>query len=280
MLKVSHITTYRYEFAARGMIQSLRMFPSIFDGQIVHDWSVRVETPGGEGIRGGSFRDGAGDKVEGWSVRGPVHEVSVVVEGLVETKDLSGVLRGHRELVPPEVYLRDTGFVTQADVAITDLALAAVEGLGAGAGTALARAHALAKACSAAIKYAPGVTHANTTAAEAVALGEGVCQDHAHALIAMARAVGMPSRYVSGYLHASEDGLPHEAAHAWGEIYVGEGLGWVGFDPANNCCPDDRYIRLGSGYNAADAAPVKGLALGAVGEETLDVTVALDAVQQ
>lgn len=276
MLKVSHITTYNYEFAARGTIQSLRMFPSVFDGQIVHDWAVRVETPAGPGLRGGRFRDGAGDQVEGWSVRGPVSQVTVIVEGLIETKDLSGVLRGHRESVPPEVYLRDTGPMTQADVKITERALAAVEGCT----SALARAHALSKACAEAIAYRPGVTHAHTTAAEAFAMGEGVCQDHAHALIAMARAAGMSSRYVSGYLHASEDGSPHEAAHAWGEIYVGEGLGWIGFDPANNCCPDDRYIRLGSGYNATDAAPIKGLALGGVGQERLDVTVALDAVQQ
>ena len=276
MLKVSHVTTYRYEFAARGMIQSLRMFPSIFEGQITHEWSVRVETPQGAGIRGGTFRDGAGDKVEGWSVRGPVSEVSVIVEGLVETKDLSGVLRGHRESVPPEVYLRETGLVTQADVQITEMAMAAVSGRK----TALEQAHALSEACAKAIAYRPGSTHAHTTAAEAVAQGEGVCQDHAHALIAMARATGLSARYISGYLHATEDGSAHEAAHAWGEIYVGEGLGWIGFDPANNCCPDDRYIRLGSGYNAQDAAPVKGLALGAVGEERLDVTVALAAVQQ
>jgi transglutaminase-like putative cysteine protease len=276
MLKVSHTTTYSYEFAARGMIQSLRMFPSVFEGQIVHDWSVRVETPNGPGIRGGLFRDGAGDQVEGWSVRGPVSQVSVIVEGLVETKDLSGVLRGHREIVPPEVYLRDTGPVTQADAKITDLAMTAVSGKT----TSLAKAHALSEACAKAIAYSSGTTHANTTAAEAVAQGAGVCQDHAHALIAMARAVGMSARYVSGYLHASEDGSLHEAAHAWGEVYVGEGLGWIGFDPANNCCPDDRYIRLGSGYNATDAAPIKGLALGGVGQESLDVSVALDAVQQ
>jgi transglutaminase-like putative cysteine protease len=276
MLKVSHVTTYRYEFAARGTIQSLRMFPSVFDGQIVHDWSVRVTTPSGDGIRGGSYRDGAGDKVEGWSVRGPVTEVSVIVEGTVETKDLAGVLSGHREIVPPGVYLRDTGAFTRADPRISELAHEAAAGISGPLDTA----HALAQACSKAIAYRAGVTHGNTTAAEAIALGGGVCQDHAHALIAMARVMGLPARYVSGYLHASEDGNLHEAAHAWGEIFIDAKLGWVGFDPANNCCPDDRYIRLGSGYDAQDAAPVKGLALGAIGRETMDVAVALDAVQQ
>jgi transglutaminase-like putative cysteine protease len=78
----------------------------------------------------------------------------------------------------------------------------------------------LAFAVADAIAYRPGVTHAHTTAAEALALGEGVCQDHAHALIACARVRGIPARYVSGYLFASEDGTPHEAAHAWAELHV------------------------------------------------------------
>jgi transglutaminase-like putative cysteine protease len=129
-----------------------------------------------------------------------------------------------------------------------------------------------------AIAYRPGATHAHTTAAEALALGEGVCQDHAHALIACARSRGIPARYVSGYLFATQDGVPHEAAHAWAELHV-PGLGWVGFDPANRCCPDARYIRLGSGLDAQDAAPIRGIARGG-GREAMDVTVAVQQAAQ
>lgn len=129
-----------------------------------------------------------------------------------------------------------------------------------------------------AIAYRPGATHAHTTAAEALALGEGVCQDHAHALIAVARLAGMPARYVSGYLFASLDGQPHEAAHAWAEVHIA-GLGWVGFDPANRCCPDERYIRLGSGADSREAAPIRGVSRGNTAER-LDVSVAVHSVQQ
>ena len=275
ILTVHHATTYRYAEPARGAVQSLRLFPSKFDGQTVLDWKVSVSTPQGLAIKGGAHRDGAGDKVEGWSARGPLTELTILVEGRVETRDLAGVLRGHRESVPPEVYLRDTGALTAADLALTEAAEAAV----AGAPTPLDRAHSLARAVAEAIAYKPGVTHAHTSAAEAFAQGEGVCQDHAHALIAMARAVGLPARYVSGYLFTDAEGEAHEAAHAWAEIYVNSGLGWVGFDAANRCCPDARYIRLGSGYDARDAAPVRGVALGTA-EEVLDVTVALTQVQQ
>jgi transglutaminase-like putative cysteine protease len=83
----------------------------------------------------------------------------------------------------------------------------------------------------------------------------------------------MPARYVSGYLSASADGSPHEAAHAWAEIHV-PGYGWIGFDPANRCCPDARYIRLGSGLDASDAAPIRGTARGGA-VENLGVTVAI-----
>jgi transglutaminase-like putative cysteine protease len=182
------------------------------------------------------------------------------------------VLRGHRESVPPECYLRETA-ATDADAALTLLARAAE-----GRDGPLAAAHALAAAVADAIAYRPGVTAAHTTAAEALALGEGVCQDHAHALIACARVAGLPARYVSGYLFADAAGVPHEAAHAWAEIFVA-GLGWVGFDPANRCCPDDRYIRLGSGFDAQDAAPIRGVARGA-GAESLDVSVAVQMLQQ
>lgn len=269
ILTVAHRTTYRYDAPIRLAVQSLRLTPSVCDGQRVIDWTVAVE----DGRKGAAFRDGAGDWIESWSVRGPADHVTVSVTGKVETADFAGLLTGHREAVNPAVYLRETQ-ATRADAALTGLAEAAASE----ADEPLARAHALSRLVSEAIAYRPGATEAHTTAAEALALGEGVCQDHAHALIAAARVLGMPARYVSGYLFAAADGTPHEAAHAWAELWV-SGLGWVGFDPANRTCPDDRYIRLGSGLDARDAAPIRGIAQGP-GRETLDVTVAVVQGQQ
>jgi transglutaminase-like putative cysteine protease len=269
ILTVRHATTYRYDQPVRGVVQSHRLTPSLFDGQRVIDWRIAVS----DGLAGGAFRDGAGDWVASHSALGPLSEITVTVDGTIETFDLTGLLRGHRERVPPEAYLRDTP-ATRADVALTDLGRDAL----AGVDDPLDCAHRLSAAVAKAIAYRPGATHAHTTAAEALGLGEGVCQDHAHALCAVARAQGMPARYVSGYLHATEDGSAHEAAHAWAEIWV-KGLGWVGFDPANACCPDERYIRLGSGHDTRDAAPIRGIARGQ-GNESLEVTVAVEAAQQ
>lgn len=269
ILTVQHVTTYSYATPVRGALQSLRLTPSRCQGQKVINWQIGVDG----GIRGGCFRDGAGDWIEGWSVRGPLTEVIVRVEGQVETEDLAGILRGHRETVPSAAYLRETP-ATHADAALRALAQEAATDASGG----LDCAHRLSAAVCSAIAYRPGSTAAHTTAAEALALGEGVCQDHSHALIAVARAVGMPARYVSGYLFADGDGLAHEAAHAWAEVWV-EGLGWIGFDPANRCCADARYIRIGSGYDAQDAAPIRGVAQGA-SVENMNVAVAVLAAQQ
>lgn len=268
IISVEHVTSYRYDAPVRGAVQSLRLTPSTFDGQRVQDWEIAIE--GGE--PGMVFTDGAGDLVQGWSVHGPVSEIVITVRGKVKTTDTSGVLRGYRERVNPRAYLRASR-ATGLSAGLCELAETARA-----EADALSQAHALSHAVNEAISYRPGVTHAHTTAVEALELGEGVCQDHAHALIAAARVLDLPGRYVSGYLQANEDGTPHEAAHAWAEIFI-DGLGWVGFDASNACCPDERYIRLGSGLDAEQAAPVRGRAFGGLGE-ALDVTVAVEAQQQ
>lgn len=267
-LRISHQTVYRYDQPVRNLVQSLRLTPSVFEGQRTYDWQIDVSG----GLRGPGFRDGAGDWIEGWTVRGPAEEVAITIAGRVETRDTAGVLRGHREQIHPLTYLRDTA-ATRAEAGLADLAASAGE-----TPDALDLAHRLSAAVSGAIAYAPGQTSFHTTAAEALEQGEGVCQDHAHALIALARHRQMPARYVSGYLHADAAGQAHEAAHAWAEIHVG-GLGWVGFDPANRCCPDERYVRLGSGLDAQDAAPIRGIAA-VKGVETMDVAVNVEEVER
>ncbi|MBD3764656.1 MAG: transglutaminase family protein [Rhodobacterales bacterium] len=269
ILTVDHVTTYRYSAPVRAMVQSHRLTPAQFDGQKVLSWEVAVT----EGTPGGAFRDGAGDLIQGWTVVGPIAEITVTVRGRVDTFDTAGVLRGHRATVNPCCYLRDT-MRTRMDAALADLAAPVLDEVG--PDDPLTRAHRLSAAVSDAILWQPGATQVQTTAAEALTRGAGVCQDHAHALIALARHAGLPARYVAGYMFTGDQ--PGEAAHAWTEIHI-RGLGWVGFDPANRCCPDARYVRLGSGLDAQDAAPIRGIARGGA-DESMDVAVAVRAAQQ
>lgn len=104
------------------------------------------------------------------------------------------------------------------------------------------------------MKYRPGVTGVHTPAAQAFQMGMGVCQDDAHILLTMARLLGYPARYVSGMM------LGEGATHAWAEIAVdGE---WIGFDPANCCLTDDRYICFAHGRDYADCPVERGIFLG------------------
>jgi transglutaminase-like putative cysteine protease len=264
-LHVSHRTVYRYDHPARFLVQSHRLTPVTTGGQTVEAWSVTADGA----TFGALFTDGAGDAVATMTHPGPIEEIAVVVEGIVATVDTAGVLRGHRETVSPLVYVPPTA-PTTASRAVSELRDAALAR--AGDASDLDRAHRLAAAVAEAVAYETGSSHAHTTAAEALEQGRGVCQDHAHVLIAVARAAGLPARYVTGYLFGNETG--EEASHAWAEIHLA-GLGWVGFDAANACCPDDRYIRLGSGRDAREAAPIRGIAGGQSGERMeVDVVVA------
>ena len=128
------------------------------------------------------------------------------------------------------------------------------------------------------------------SAAEALADGKGVCQDHAHIFIAAARTLGVPARYVTGYLlmHAGDERSrrergaracsdPAEAHHAWAEAWV-ESLGWVGFDVANRICPTERYVRLATRPRCHLRGAHGGLAPRRGGEK-LEVSVAVQQQQ-
>jgi transglutaminase-like putative cysteine protease len=121
-------------------------------------------------------------------------------------------------------------------------------------------------------KYQKGITTVETTLDEIWELKTGVCQDFAHMLLYILRAVGIPSRYVSGYICPRTTELRGEGAtHAWVESYIPE-LGWIGIDPTNARIADDAYVRLAIGKNFNDCSPVKGTYRGTSGH-LLDVTV-------
>ncbi len=166
-------------------------------------------------------------------------------------------------MAPSRVYKRQTPR-TAPDAGIRELC-AGVTGE-----DPIDRMHQLMDAVHERVEYVVGVTDAHTSAAEALKDGRGVCQDHAHIFISAARAMGLPARYVNGYFLTDSD-EPAEAHHAWAEVWI-EGLGWLGFDPANELCPTDRYVRLACGLDAASAAPIRGTRRGGA-EEVLDVIV-------
>ncbi len=214
----------------------------------------------GESRRGlPSFVDGFGNLAHSHTVNRPHTSAAVFVEGEVETQSTDGVVRGAAETLPPAFFLRTTP-LTAPDAAIGELARAAK------GKSELDRLYALMNAVRDRLDYRPGVTDAATPAAAALVAGAGVCQDHAHLFIAASRVLGIPARYVGGYLWTGDEVHEYEASHAWAESYV-EHLGWVGFDAANRICPGEAYIRTAIGLDYWSAAPVRGLRRGAASEK-------------
>jgi len=171
-------------------------------------------------------------------------------------------VRGASETLPPAFYLRPTR-LTAIDPTIADLARGV-------RGSPFERLTSLMETVRARIDYRAGVTGATTTAAEALRLNAGVCQDHAHVFIAGARAMGVPARYVGGYLWVGANG-EDQASHAWAEAHLPE-FGWVGFDPSSCTRPSEAYVRASIGLDYWSAAPVRGVRRGE-GDESLSVNV-------
>lgn len=245
-LLVRHQTVYRYAAAAGRVAMRLKLMPVDTPAQTVLDWRVSVN----DDPLTGFSRNSHGEMEAIWLRRDHLDHAVIVAEGVVETRETHGVVGGPASRINPRYFLRDTP-LTRASAEIAAMARALPQSDG-----PLARLHALSAAVRDAMGYRAGVTTARTTAAQAFALGAGVCQDHAQVFIAAARILDVPARYVSGYLLAGEGDALHET-HGWAEALV-PGLGWVGFDPSNRVCVTERYLRVASGLDADDAAPIRG----------------------
>jgi transglutaminase-like putative cysteine protease len=266
-IRIDHSTRYAYARPARFIVQMLRLTPKSCESQQVRDW--RIETDVDARLRRGE--DAFGNVVHSLYTERPTNALTIRVTGEVATVDTGGVIRGQNERLPPTVYLRDTP-LTHADGGIVDFARAIPEG------ETLDRMHRLMGAIHRDVAFEVGSTSATHTAADAFAQRRGVCQDHAQIFIACARRLGVPARYVSGHLNRLDGQHDQDAAHAWAEAWV-DGLGWVGFDPANGICPTDQYVRVAVGLDALGATPIRGTSYGG-GVESLTVALHVRPVQQ
>jgi len=270
LIRISHLTSYRYEPPAASVIQILRMTPRNHDGQYVVRWRIDVSTD----CRLDQHEDAFGNISHVFTAEGPLPELSVQVEGEIETRDAQGIVRGEVERFPPSLYLRETPLTT-ADPGIVEFALAARD---AASGDILGTLHAMLDRLHETMTFDTGPTDTTTPAAEAFALKRGVCQDYAHIFIAGARGLGIPARYVGGYFLRGDGVSTLDAGHAWAEAYVPE-LGWVAFDAANGFCPTDAHVRVAIGLDYLGASPVRGTRHGG-GNEILTVRLQVEQAAQ
>lgn len=261
-IQINHSTVYEYSRRAGAIIQLLRLEPRSHAGQRVQSWQLDA----GEDAKLRASEDAFGNITHTLYTERPVDRLALHVTGEVETFETQGVVNGSIERLPLGLYLRET-CLTEMDA---DLSTFADDTLAQAPASPLGRLHHLLVALHKEVAFLPGVTDTQTTAAQAFAQRSGVCQDLAHIFVAIARRDGSPARYVSGHLMRA-DGSEMSAAHAWAEARV-EGLGWVGFDPANGICPTDAYVRVAVGLDYLNAAPVRGVHYGG-GTETMSVKI-------
>ena len=259
-IKLSHVTTYDYAAPAKSIIQLLRLTPRPHEGQNVVRWRVEIDAD----AKLHKGEDTLGNITHTAYIPGPVSQLVVSVTGEVETWDTNGIVRASVERFQPEVFLRTTA-LTDPDEALRAFAEDSAGALA----DPLERLHALMGAINQTVAFDTGPTGTATTAAQALGLGRGVCQDLTHIFVGASRVLGSPARYVSGHLVRDDGVADQEAGHAWAEAFV-PSLGWVGFDPTNDLCPTDAYIRVAIGLDYLDAAPVRGSRSGG-GSERMDV---------
>ena len=269
-IQVTYATSYAYQGEARSILQLLRLTPRSHEGQHVVSW--QVETDADVQLRAAT--DSFGNLLHVLSTDRPLAGLTITVRGEVRTADTGGVVARAADPLPSGVYLRETP-LTRPDVALEALA----EAVAAEAGPdPLLRLHALLSNLHAEVTFDDRATQVTGTAAEAYGQKRGVCQDLSHIFLTVARRMGIPARYVSGHM-VREDGLvDQEAGHAWVEALVAD-FGWVGFDPTNGICPTEAYVRVATGLDYLDAAPIRGARNGG-GEETMAVRLRVAEAQQ
>ena len=257
-LSISHRTTYSYDGPVDFGLQQLRLTPKSSGAQRVLSWTTTVTG----GRRELCFEDHHANTVELVSVEPGAREIEILSQGELEIEDRAGVHGAHAGHMPLWLFERQTP-LTRPGAGCRRLVAGLTPKMG-----PLERLHALSRAIREAVDYRTGSSGVRSTAEDAIAAGSGVCQDHAHVFVGCARAMGVPARYVSGYL-MMEGQVQQDASHAWCEICL-DPLGWVGFDVSNGLSPDDRYVRVALGLDYADAAPVHGHRMGS-GMESMNV---------
>ena len=263
-LRIEHTTRYEFSQPVAHGLQRLRLTPKCTQGQKVLDWTMTLSG----GICEVEYDDQHNNRTVLLSVDPGASAVEIHCAGTVITADNNGVIGQISGFLPMWIFLQQTP-LTRPGPRIRAL----IAEIDVPRSESLAVLHRLSELIRAQVAYGPGETEADTPAEEAAVLGKGVCQDHAHIFIGAARALGIPARYVSGYL-MMDDRVEQDAGHAWAEAYV-DHLGWVGFDVSNGISPDERYVRVATGCDYLEAAPVTGLSWGA-GESVLEVRLAVE----
>ena len=278
---IRHLTRFRYSEPISESIMETRMNPRSDANQHCLSFSLSVSPR----CRVFSYRDHQGNNVQHFDIPGEHNQLVIVAESVVEQQELPMV----PSFLSPDAWgaldaLIDSGDYWEMLLPSTFVAeTPALIELAAKMGVTrrddpLMLVQELNQRLFDYFKYVPRSTRVDSPIDDAITTGEGVCQDFAHTMIALLRHVGIPARYVSGYLYRSRedhDRSTPDATHAWVDVLLPH-LGWVGFDPTNNLVARRRHIRTAVGRDYADVPPTHGIFRGK-SESELYVAVHVEA---
>ena len=248
-LTISHDTRYDYSAGVPYGLCRIRLRPPQDRWQSVEQWAVDID--GGTIVA--SYDDQHGNHTDLVRLDTRTRALSIEASGTIDTHIGSGIYGSHDGAAPLSLYLRETP-LTAGGERVAQLAGTF------DADNPLPSLHALSARILSAAPFDLASPQAAANAEAVLERGVGVCQDHTHVMIACARRLDLPARYVSGHLRITDQDN-QEAGHAWAEIHVPD-IGWVGFDVSNGYSPDERYVRLACGLDSREAAPVDGVVFG------------------
>ncbi len=273
-LRVRHTTGYRYDTEVVSSYNEARLTPQTSPAQLTLESRVRT-SPDAKQYR---YWDYWGTQVTAFDVQEPHSELEVTAESVVDTAASAAAptdALGWSELRDPRCVDQFIELLSPTPRTMPDAEMRAAAVESAGDLPPREAVLAITDLVHARVGYETGSTGVQTSAEEAWRLGRGVCQDIAHVSIALLREVGIPARYVSGYLHPGTDGelhLPVRAeSHAWVEVWLGS---WWAYDPTNAVPAGDRHVLVARGREYGDVPPLKGIYSG-TGSHALGVTVEL-----
>ncbi len=281
---IRHITRFRYSSPISESIMEVRAQPRSEGNQHCLDFQLRT-SPRAVVM---SYRGEFGNRVHHFDIPNPHTQLTITAESLVDMQPApepppaiaESAWSELDEITAHDDYwdtLTPSHFARPSDL-LADLARELDVRRRADPLTVLRDLnHAIYRS----FEYSPQTTRVDSPIDEALRLRKGVCQDYTHIMIALVRQLGIPCRYISGYLFPQGRGSERAtstAMHAWLEAYLPE-LGWIGFDPTNDTLADERHVRVAIGRDYADVSPTRGVFRGQADSE-LSVTVRLSIPQR
>jgi transglutaminase-like putative cysteine protease len=272
-LRIRHLTGFHYEGDVTASYNEARMLPASSEGQLVLFSTLDIQPSSSQH----SYVDYWGTRVSAFDIAAPHRELSLTATSLVEVHPRQHERHGLTWTELSDAAASATEYVEQCGQTRRTTPPAEVVALAtdilARSGDPCAAALEICTAIGESVEYVQGVTGVSTTAIEAWAVRKGVCQDIAHLALGALRSVGIPARYVSGYLHPRPSAEIGDTvvgeSHAWVEWFCGS---WRGFDPTNLIDIGDRHVAVGRGRDYDDVAPLRGVYAGSSGS-SLFVTV-------